>query len=184
MSQLHIQGKKNEEAMNIKRLTAVGLTLFLTFILLVTPVLAGGPHFGKLNASGPDAAGSLTVSFKISGLGNSTWTPVSAHADVDAIYACKPANGDFPTNPIHEDISTFASPSGDFSVKKGSTEGVLIIQPPATSLTCEGMVVALAMVTYSSVILSTYIGQEGEWPVFKVKDIPGIFSATYYGYTP
>ena len=170
--------------MNKKRITGVSLTLFLALLIMVTPVLAGGPNFGKLSASGPDAAGRLTVSFKLSGLGNKTRAPVVAHADVDAIYACKPANGDFPTNPIHEDISTFATSSGDFSVKKGSTEGVLIILPPATFLTCEGMVVALAMVTYSNVSMSTYIGQEGEWPVFEVKNIPGIFSAMYYGYTP
>jgi hypothetical protein len=170
--------------MNTKKITAVCLTLFLALLLTVTPVLAGKPHFSQPIVSGPDAAGSLTVSFKISGLGNRTWANVIALADVDAIYACKPANGDFPPNPLHEDISAFANPSGEFSVKKGSAEGILIILPPATSLSCEGMVVALAMVTYSGLSLSTYIGQEGEWPVFETRDIPGTFSATYYGYTP
>jgi hypothetical protein len=167
--------------MNTKRITALILTPFLALLILVTPVLAGVPRFNKANASGPDKDGNLKVSFTASVYKNHG-AYVSTHATREATYACKPADGNFLPNPIYEIVSDEFEYGTGFQAKGGSINGVFAIPPPAASITCgEGMVVALAMVTYSNVGVIGWM-EGGEWPFFK--NIPGTFSATYYGYTP
>lgn len=164
--------------MNTKRITAVSLMLFLALLLTVTPVLAARPHFGNVGASGPDATGNLTVDFSSFGLYS-----ISAHAGRDAIYACKPANGDFLPNPIQQEVTD----TGGFGITSGHYDknyvfrGVIIIPPPPPSLTCEGdMIIALAMISYDGMYIA------GGYPDMNwiIKPINGNHSATYYGYTP
>jgi hypothetical protein len=163
-----------EETMNTKRITAVIVTLFLALVIMVTPVLAGKPHFGKANASG-----SLTVELSSSGLYS-----LSASANRDAIYACKPAVGDFPPNPIpQEEVTDTVYGGGGFigHCEHDVCRGVITITPPATSLSCDGdTVVTLAMITYSEVFVF------GGYPDMNwlFKKIHGTYSETYYGYTP
>ena len=184
MSYLHIQGKNNEESMNTKRITAIGLTLCLALVTLVTPVLAGTPHIGKAKATRPDDAGNLTGSFSVSGVGGYNWISVAISGDSEAFYACKPAEGNFLPGIIPERVSTSIYIGISLTPVKGSVAGVSIIPPPGTDLQCEeGLIAALALITYSNLMVSTtYYGSE--WPMFDSKSIPSTFSATYYGYTP
>jgi hypothetical protein len=184
MSYLHIQGINKEESMKTNKITAAGLTLFLAFIILVTPVLAATPHIAKAKATGPDDAGNLTVSFSVSGVGKYSWTSVIISGDSEAFYACKPAEGNFQPGTIPERVSTSINIGLELTPVKGSVAGSSIIPPPGIDLQCEaGTVATLALITYSNLVLTTiYYGSE--WPMFDSKSIQGTFSATYYGYTP
>lgn len=172
--------------MKTNRIIIIGATLILSFVMLITPVLAGGGHFIKAEASGPDNAGNLTLSFLMSALGKRTWINVNGFATRDAIYACKPVGQDFLSDTTYVSVTDYAYPNVYLTVEKGKAEGVLPLSPPWTSLSCdEGMEVALAMITYSDVNVSAVIGIDlNGWPVITNKEIPGTFSATYYGFTP
>lgn len=165
--------------MNARRITAISLTLFLALLIMATPVLAGHYHFGNVAASGPDANGNLTIDFSSSGLYS-----IGASAERDAIYACKPSNGDFLPNPIKQEvIDTGGSgiTSGHYD-KNGNFRGIIIIPPPPPlSLSCEGgMIIALAMISYDGVYIA------GGYPDMNwvIKPVNGNHSATYYGYKP
>jgi hypothetical protein len=161
--------------MNTKRITAVSLTLFLALVLSVTPVLAGPPHFSKLHASNPDNAGNLTVSYNTAGVYSISG---SINVASEAVYACKPADGNFPLNPTKQVIP------GGSSAGIGPLKGDVTFPPPLppTFLTCdEGMIVALAMVTYSG--LEAYAFYDNDFN-YIYKSVKGTFSATYYGYKP
>jgi hypothetical protein len=168
-----------EITMNIRRITAVSLMLFVALLITVTPVLAVTHHFGNVNASGPDATGNLTIDFSASGLYS-----IAAGARRDAIYACKPANGDFLPNPMPQeeiiDTGGYDITSGHYD-RNNVFRGIIIIPPPPPSLTCEGdMIIALAMITYDELFLA------GGYPDMNWirKPIHGTHSATYYGYSP
>jgi hypothetical protein len=166
--------------MNIKRITAVILLLVLALLITATPVFANGkPHFGKVNASGPDASGNLTVYVTSTGLFS-----VSVNARRDAIYACKPSDEDFPPNPMPREEVIDTGIYNDFVGHCDPNQvcrGKLIIPPPATSLSCEGDTkAALAMITYSELFAFGVYG-DMHWVD---KPINGNYSATYYGYTP
>jgi hypothetical protein len=171
--------------MNKKRITGVGLTLFLALLIMVTPVLAGKPHFTKASASGPDGSGALAVSFTLNGLGKLPNIPVEVIGDLEAIYACKPAEGNFPPDPVRQVVSNHFQPQHNYIIEKGSVSDVFVITPTGSNLTCDnGMSVTLAMITYSNVEVVTVIFYGlGDWE-WVIKNIPGTFSATYYGYTP
>ncbi len=89
--------------MNSKRITAVVLAMFLAFVIMVTPILAnpyyGNPQFKKVEASGPDGAGNMTVSFTVTGISKLQFIGVYTHGYIDAVYACKPAEGNFLSDP-------------------------------------------------------------------------------------
>ena len=166
--------------MNAKRISGVGTTLFLAFLIMVTPVFAAAnPHFGKVNPSGPDDEGSLTVDFSAGGI---YYPPlgVNVSATRDTIFACKPPVGDFPPNPYQQEIIDTVQ-GGTVARCVNSCRGSITIPPPVTSLTCEGsMIPTLAMIIYSD--LNIY-GIFGDFQVLQ-KKINGTYSATYYGYTP
>jgi hypothetical protein len=171
--------------MNIRRITAVGLILFLAFVMLVTPVFAGKPHFTKASASGPDSSGALAVSFTLNGLGKLPNIPIEVTGDLEATYACKPAEGNFPPDPLRQVVSINFQPQHNYIIEKGSVSDVFVITPPGSTLICDaGMFVALAMITYSNVEAVTVIFHGlGDWE-WVIREVPGTFSATYYGYTP
>ena len=70
-------------------------TLLFAFLLATSSVVAANPHFLRASASGPDAAGDLTVSFKIAGLGDNVTLTVTADAYVTAVYACMNNGGNW-----------------------------------------------------------------------------------------
>lgn len=151
-------------------------TLLLTFLLATSSVFAANPHFigGQTRASGPDAAGNLTVSFKIAGLGANETLTITATADATAVYACRNNGGNFPADPKKQEVSGPVSASGEFtSGKNGQITASLTLNPPATTLTCPpGQHLVLASVSYSNVTVTA----EGAG----VQSILGTFSEVYY----
>lgn len=164
--------------MNSKRIISIIITFILAFLIVVTPALAGKPHFGKTTATGPDASGNLTVEYSSSGL-----SAPSVNATRDAVYACKPSGGEFPPYPIpYEEVvdsggGYHVGGSCEHDVCRGT---MLIPPPPAPVLDCGDMEVTLAMITYSDLYIYAVYG-DMHWVR---KSINGNYSATYYGYTP
>jgi hypothetical protein len=157
-----------------KKRYTLSLILALLLALSATSVLAANPHFVTARASGPDAAGGLTVNFKIAGLGNNITTTITAGADASALYACRNNGGNFPRDPKKQQVSGPVSRSGQFtSGRNGQITGSLTFYPPPTSLTCPpGQSPALVRVTYTNVYV-----RESHAGLFS---IPGTFTRTYY----
>jgi hypothetical protein len=96
--------------MPIKRSAGLILTLVMVFVLAVTTVSAGSPHFvGKISIErfGND----LTVSGKEAGLGNET----QVHIEVTADAQCINPGGNHPQAGNKETFSA----EGDFPVQNG-----------------------------------------------------------------
>jgi hypothetical protein len=138
-----------------------------------TIAFAANPHFIQASASGPDAAGNLSVNFKIAGLGANETITVTASANATAVYACQNNGGNFPSDPKKQTVSGPVSASGDFtSGQNGQITGSLTVSPPASTLTCPGgQRVVLASVSYTNVAVSG--GGDTE-------SIPGTFSRTFF----
>jgi hypothetical protein len=138
-----------------------------------TIAFAANPHFIQASASGPDAAGNLSVNFKIAGLGDNETITVTASANATAVYACQNNGGNFPSDPKKQTVSGPVSASGDFtSGQNGQITGSLTVSPPASTLTCPGgQRVVLASVSYTNVAVSG--GGDTE-------SIPGTFSRTFF----
>lgn len=166
--------------MNSKRIISLVIPLILAPLIVVTPVLAAFPHFGKTNVTGPADDGSLTVNFNANGV---YYPPLAATVmgTRDTIYACKLPDENFQLNPYQQEVIDSVTYGGIAKCERSSCKGTLIIPPPGTSLTCEGnLEPTLAMITYSE--LNIY-GIFGDFQVFQ-KKIQGTYSATYYGYIP
>jgi hypothetical protein len=120
------------------------------------PALAASPHFIRASASGPGNTGTLTVNFKIAGLGDNQTITVIASASATAVYACRNNGGNFPSDPKKQEVSGPVSGSGDFtSGKNGQITGSLTILPPASDLSCPaGQRRVLASVLYTDVTVT------------------------------
>lgn len=152
-------------------------TLLLTSLIVglaAAPALAASPHFIRASASGPDASGDLTVSFKIAGLGDNQTLTITASANATAVYACRNNGGKFPSDPKKTEVSGPVSASGDFtSGRNGQITGSLTLSPPASGLDCPpGQREVLVSVTYTNVAVSA--------PGAGSESIPGTFSRTFY----
>ncbi|MGG3520997.1 hypothetical protein ABES33_13785 [Bacillus pseudomycoides] len=132
------------------------------------------PHFIKASASGPSSSGSLLVSFKIAGLGDTVTTTITASADATAVYACMNRGGNFPNDPKKTEVSGPVEASGEFtSGKNGQITRMLTLNPPATTLECPGgQVMVLVSVSYTNVqVFETNAGTES---------IPGTFDRIFF----
>jgi len=139
-----------------KSLVATVLAALLLLALSVTSVLAANPHFLRASASGPSNTGTLSVSFKIAGLGDNETITVTASANATAVYACQNNGGHFPSDPKKTEVSGPVSASGDFtSGQNGQIVGTLTLSPPATTLSCpSGQHRVLVSVSYTNVTVS------------------------------
>ncbi|MCI0438545.1 MAG: hypothetical protein L0177_05380 [Chloroflexi bacterium] len=151
--------------------------VFLAVALTLASIgvaVAANPHFIRADASGPDANGNLTVSFKIAGLGDTVTTTVTASADATAVYACRNNGGNFPEDPKKQEVSGPVSASGEFtSGKNGQITGSLTLSPPASTLECPpGQNRVLVSVAYTNVAVSE--------PNAGTESIPGTFSRTFF----
>ena len=148
--------------------------LSLLVLVIGVPAMAANPHFIQATATGPDANGDLTVSFKIAGLGDTVTTTVTASADATAVYACMNKGGNFPNDPKKQEVSGPVSASGEFtSGKNGQITDSLTLHPPASTLECPpGQTAVLVSVTYTNVAVSE--------PNAGTEPIPGTFSRTFY----
>jgi hypothetical protein len=151
-------------------------TLMLAILLATSSVSAASPHFIKnaTGASGPDASGNLTVSFKIAGLGKNVTLTIEATGDGTAVYACQNNGGNFPSDPKKQEVNGPVSASGEFtSGQNGQITGSLTLKPPASTLSCPpGQNEVLASVSYSDVTLSA--------PGAELETVFGDFSEVYY----
>jgi hypothetical protein len=96
--------------MPIKRSAGLILTLVMVFVLAVTTVSAGSPHFvGKISIE--RVGNDLTVSGKEAGLGNET----QVHIEVTAEAQCINPGGNHPQAGNKETFSA----EGDFPVQNG-----------------------------------------------------------------
>jgi hypothetical protein len=154
------------------RLLAIAAVL-VAAIVFPAAATADNPHFIRSSASGPNAAGNLSVSFKVAGLGDNVTITVTASADATAVYACRNNGGNFPSDPKKTEVSGPVSASGDFtSGKNGQITGSLTLNPPATTLTCpNGQHRVLVSVSYTNVQVSG----GGD-----TASIPGTFSRTFF----
>jgi len=143
-------------------------------MLAASPALAAAPHFVRADATGPNADGTLTVTFKIAGLGDTVTTTVTASAGATALYACRNNGGNFPSDPKKQLVSGPVSASGEFtSGKNGQITGSLTLSPPASTLDCpSGQHVVLAQVSYTNVAVSE--------PNAGTEPIPGTFSRIFF----
>jgi hypothetical protein len=158
----------------MRKIGIIALLSLMVTALAAVPALADSPHFVHASASGPNAAGNLTVNFKIAGLGANETITVTAGADSTAVYACQNNGGNFPSDPKKTNVSGPVSASGQFtSSQNGQITGSLTLMPPAnTTLTCPGgQRVVLASVSYTNVQVSG--GGDTE-------SIPGNFSRTFF----
>jgi hypothetical protein len=158
----------------VRRPLFVVVTVLLLVGLVAGTALAQSPHFLRASASGPDASGILTVSFKIAGLGDTVTTTVTASADATAVYACRNNGGNFPADPKKTEVSGPVSNTGTFtSGKNGQIVGSLPLSPPATTLECPGgQRRVLVSVSYTNVAVSS--------PDAGTVSIPGTFSRTFF----
>ncbi|MFF0199094.1 hypothetical protein [Streptomyces sp. NPDC005017] len=127
----------------------------------------------RASASGPSGSGTLSVNFKIAGLGDTVTTTVTASANATATYACQNNGGNFPSDPKKTQASGPVSASGDFtSGKNGQVTGSLTLSPPTSTLTCPGgQRVVLVAVSYTNVSVSAAGSSQG---------IPGTFSRVFF----
>ena len=158
----------------MRRLLTAALVAAAALTLAASPALAAAPHFVRADASGPNADGTLTVNFKIAGLGDTVTTTVTASADATALYACQNRGGNFPEDPKKQQVSGPVSASGEFtSGKNGQITGSLTLSPPASTLDCpSGQRVVLASVSYTNVAVSE--------PNAGTAPIPGTFSRVFF----
>lgn len=116
-------------------------------------------HYATTSVSG---TGSLTVSFKETGLGNTTsQETITVHVNnASAEYQCWNKGGHHPQAGNKETVSTSIDASGVFSVRNGQTTGKLVVAPPGPgSFSCPGgQQLYLMSVTYSGI---TVTGQTG-----------------------
>jgi hypothetical protein len=158
----------------MKRMLLFLGAVMIAALTFTVAAVAASPHFINASASGPDAAGNLTVNFKIAGLGDNQTITVTATADGTAVYACQNNGGNFPSDPKKTTVSGPVSASGDFtSGKNGQITDSLTLMPPAnTTLTCPGgQHVVLVSVSYTNVAVSG----GGDTAL-----IPGTFSRTFF----
>ncbi|MEH7462088.1 hypothetical protein V7166_08345 [Bacillus thuringiensis] len=126
------------------------------------------------NAAGPTSSGHLTVSFKITGLGDNVTTTVTASAYITAIYACINRSGNFPDNLKITEVSGIVSASVGFtSGKNEKVTKTLTIYLPAITLECPlGQEMILISVSYTNVQVSE--------PSAGTEFIEGIFERTIF----
>lgn len=157
----------------MRRITVILAFVVSALFIMSAPAVAAAPHFIRSGVSGPNAAGELSASFKIAGLGDNVTITVVASADATAVYACRNKGGNFPSDPKKTTVSGPVSASGDFtSGKNGSVTGTLTLRPPSTDLNCPGgQRQVLVSVSYTNVEISG----GGD-----TVSIPGTFSRTFF----
>ena len=143
----------------MRKLGIIAVVSLMALAIAAVPALAANPHFQakNTNVSGPNANGNLTVSFRISGLGNDiNSVRITLSSDpATALYACRNNGGNFPSDPKKQTRSIAVSDSDTFPVHNGSASGSLTISPPASTLNCPGgQHEVLARITYNNVTLS------------------------------
>ena len=156
------------------RRTSIVISALVALALTASVAVAENAHFVRASATGPNNDGTLTVNFKIAGLGANQTITVTASANATAVYACQNNGGQFPSDPKKQTVAGPVSASGAFtSGKNGSIDDSLTLSPPASTLDCPGgQHAVLASVSYTNVAVSA--------PGAGTASIPGTFSRTFF----
>ena len=135
-----------------RKLLFLGAVMIAALTFTVA-AFAASPHFINASATGPNDNGTLTVNFKIAGLGDTVTTTVTAAADGTATYGCLNAGGNFPNAANKQQVSGPVSASGEFTAgKNGQITGSLTLSPPTSTLVCPGgQTRVLCAVSYTNV---------------------------------
>lgn len=106
--------------------------------IAVAPAFAASPHFVRASATGPNAEGQLTVSFKEAGLGNGQTIAYQADAMATATYQCFNKGGHNPSAGNKTTVLQDVSATGSLTAgRNGSITGSLTIDPPGPgTFTC------------------------------------------------
>jgi hypothetical protein len=149
-----------------------------------------GAHFSNLGASidlttSGTPQGTLIVSFRESGLGNSP-TPgsvqVEVTAEATAEYACLNGGGKHPQAANKETVNGPVGGTGDFPIgHNGSASGTILVAPPSPGdFSCPpGQTFVLASVSYSTILISDNTNSDNAG----VQDVPvppSSLSATFF----
>ncbi len=138
----------------------ITIMMLFVFVLATTPgpALADSPHFiGTASVVGVNSDGSMSVSWKEAGLGQSVTIAYDFSGQVIADYGCINRGGNHPQAENKETVQGPVGAAGSFtSTKAGTISGSLTIEPPPppAGFTCPGgMVLVLADITYSELAL-------------------------------
>jgi hypothetical protein len=133
--------------MSRTKLTAIGAVVI---VFCATIAVAASAHF--INCSKSSQGTSVTVSFKIAGLGNET-TCVTVSADARAEFACFNNGGKNPSAENKRTVNAQVVKSDCFTPHNGSISGSLTINAPGPGdFSCPpGQKLRLLSVTYSNV---------------------------------
>jgi hypothetical protein len=123
-----------------------------------------GAHFSSLGASidvtvAGTPRGTLIVTFRESGLGNTPTSTVNIEvtAEATAEYACLNGGGNHPKAANKETVNGPVGGNGDFGItKNGSASGTVFVAPPSPGdFSCpSGQTFVLASVSYSTILIS------------------------------
>src|SRR5512146_2262285 len=92
--------------------------VLLAVVSLSTALQADSPHFLYANSSISNTTGSLTVSFKETGLGTGTTSvSISLSANATATYQCWNTGGNHPKAGNKESFQSTVTASGEFAVR-------------------------------------------------------------------
>ena len=135
-------------------------SLALLFALLLVGMsslaaFAESPHFVRANAQ-LNSDNSLTVNFKLAGLGNNQTIEIDATADTTAQFACQNNAGNFPNAANKKTVTGPETVTGTFtSGKNGQISASLTISPPQAPDFCPpGQTAVLTKVTYTNVMVT------------------------------
>jgi hypothetical protein len=141
----------------MRRVTILTITMVaLTSFMAITAV-AQNPHFQNCSAT-LNNNGSLTVPFRIAGLGNNEQLTITATATANATYGCLNRGAQCPNAANKINVQTNVSATGTFkSDKNGAIDDFLTVSPPPppTGFSCPGnQKVVLISITYTNVTVS------------------------------
>jgi hypothetical protein len=143
---------------------ATGLVAAVAF---PATAVAVSPHF--ITADAARDGNNLEVTWKEAGLGDNQRIDYTASATATRVDSCVNRGGQIPNDPKKTTTVAEVSAEGTFSVKNGSVEGSLTVEPPATTLDCPGgQVETLQSLTYTDVSITDDTNGITE-------DIPGTF---------
>jgi hypothetical protein len=142
----------------MRRLITLTITMLALTSFMATSVLAQSPHFLRCDASGVNDDGSLSVSFKVAGLGSNQSLTITASATANAVYGCLNHGQQCPNAANKISVSGNVSASGTFtSGKNGQITGSLTVDPPPppSTFSCpNGQDLVLVSVSYTNVSVS------------------------------
>jgi len=137
--------------------TSTRLLIAVVLGLTAGAVIAASAHF----VNGPDSSlntstGSVTVTWKEAGMGDTTLVSYEASADGRARYQCVNRGGKCPAASNKQDALGPVTASGTFySGKNGTITGSLTFEPPAGTLNCPGgQVLKMVSASFTDIALS------------------------------